>query len=175
MLPNLSFTLLTSCTTDVDFVAGIQFICVDPYISIESFSGKKVASSHRRLTDRTEHKGRFILAGGVNARIRAQTLHCSYLRRIFYVRVYARMIGAHVRPRVQASWTFKARGGYSSSSRAGRLGRTLWPQNSTSVAETEKGGQNSTMTPPHNARKGGSIFYISMKSLQKKGVKNLQF
>ena len=39
-------------------------------------------------------------------------------------------------------------GGYSSSSRAGRLGRTLWPQNSTSVAETEKGGQNSTMTPP---------------------------
>ena len=58
-------------------------------------------------------------------------------------------------------------GGYSSSSRAGRLGRTLWPQNSTSVAETEKGGQNSTMTP--NARKGGSIFYISMQSLQKKG------
>ena len=42
----------------------------------------------------------------------------------------------------------KPRGGYSSSSRAGRLGRTLWPQNSTSVAETEKGGQNSTMTPP---------------------------
>ena len=41
MLPNLSFTLLTSCTTDVDFVAGIQFICVDPYISIESLSGKK--------------------------------------------------------------------------------------------------------------------------------------
>ena len=40
------------------------------------------------------------------------------------------------------------RGGYSSSSRAGRLGRTLWPQNSTSVAETEKGGQNSTMTSP---------------------------
>ena len=39
-------------------------------------------------------------------------------------------------------------GGYSSSSRAGRLGRILWPQNSTSVAETEKGGQNSTMTPP---------------------------
>ena len=38
-------------------------------------------------------------------------------------------------------------GGYSSSSRAGRLGRTLWPKNSTSVAETEKGGQNSTMTP----------------------------
>ena len=61
-------------------------------------------------------------------------------------------------------------GGYSSSSRAGRLGRTLWPQNSTSVAETEKGGQNSTMTPP-NARKGGSIFYISMKSLQKRGSK----
>ena len=28
---------------------------------------------------------------------------------------------------------------------------------------------------PPNARKGGSIFYISMKSLQKKGVKNLQF
>ena len=67
------------------------------------------------------------------------------------------------------------RGGYSSSSRAGRLGRILWPQNSTSVAETEKGGQNSTMTPPPPpiARKGGSIFYISMKSLQKKGVKIL--
>ena len=65
-------------------------------------------------------------------------------------------------------------GGYSSSSRAGRHGRTLWPQNSTSVAETEKGGQNSTMTPPPppppKARKG-SIFYISMKSLQKKGGK----
>ena len=28
---------------------------------------------------------------------------------------------------------------------------------------------------PPNARKGGSKFYISMKSLQKKGVKNLQF
>ena len=28
---------------------------------------------------------------------------------------------------------------------------------------------------PPNARKGGSIFYISMKSLQKKGAKNLQF
>ena len=38
-------------------------------------------------------------------------------------------------------------GVYSSSSRAGMLGRTLWPQNSTSMAETEKGGQNSTMTP----------------------------
>ena len=46
------------------------------------------------------------------------------------------------------------------------------PQNSTSVAETEKGGQNSTMTPPPpNARKGGSIFYISMKSPQKRGSK----
>ena len=121
-------------------------------------------------------------------------------------------------------------GGYSSSSWAGRLGRTLWPQNSTSVAETEKGGQNSTMTPPPpTLEKGGQystsavleiptgppvrgrqlwrrtgnfslIFlwfyvydlrfktwgpttfltefptlYISMKSLQKKGVKNLQF
>ena len=60
--------------------------------------------------------------------------------------------------------------GVTSSSRAGGLGRTLWPQNSTSVAETEKGGQNSTMTP-HNARKGGSIFYISMKSRQKRGSK----
>ena len=50
--------------------------------------------------------------------------------------------------------------------RHGRVGRT---QNSTSVAETEKGGQNSTMTP--KARKEGSIFYISMKSLQKKRSK----
>ena len=63
-------------------------------------------------------------------------------------------------------------GGYSSSSRAGRLGRTMWPQNSTSVAEIEKGGQNSTMTPPPpTLEKGGSIFYISMKSLQKRGSK----
>ena len=56
----------------------------------------------------------------------------------------------------------------SSSSRAGRLGRT---QNSTSVAETEKGGQNSTMTPQRKKR-GGSIFHISMKSLQKRGKKS---
>ena len=59
----------------------------------------------------------------------------------------------------------------------GRVGSAGLSQSSTSVAETEKGGQNSTMTPPPppHARKGGSIFYISMKSLQKKGVKNLQF
>ena len=51
-------------------------------------------------------------------------------------------------------------------------GRTMWPQNSTSVAETEKGGQNSTMTPPPpTLEKGGSIFYINMKSLQKRGSK----
>ena len=74
---------------------------------------------------------------------------------------------------IMITCVFQSRGGYSSSSRAGRLGRTLWPQNSTSVAETEKGGQNCTMTPP-TLEKGGSIFYISMKSLQKKGVKNLQ-
>ena len=75
------------------------------------------------------------------------------------------------------------RGGYSSSSRAGRLGRTLWPQNSTSVAETEKGGQNSTMTPT-NARKGGqystSVWKVCKKGGQKStilkniGVKILQ-
>ena len=59
--------------------------------------------------------------------------------------------------------------GYSSLSRAGRLGRTLWPQNSTSVAETEKGGQNSTMTPP-TLEKGGSIFYIT-KVCKKRGSK----
>ena len=62
-------------------------------------------------------------------------------------------------------------GGYSSSSRAGRLGRTLWPQNSTSVAETAKRGSKFYNDPP-NARKGGSIFYISMKSLQKRGQKS---
>ena len=74
-------------------------------------------------------------------------------------------------------------GGYSSSSRAGRLGRTLWPQNSTSVAETEKGGQNSTMTPP-TLEKGGqystSVWKVCKKGGQKStilkniGVKILQ-
>ena len=58
-------------------------------------------------------------------------------------------------------------GGYSSSSRAGRLGRTLWPQNSTSVAETEKGGQNSTMTPP-TLEKGGQ-YSTSVGKVCKKG------
>ena len=61
------------------------------------------------------------------------------------------------------------RGGYSSSSRAGRLGRTMWPQNSTSVAETEKGGQNSTMTPP-TLEKGGQ-YSTSVWKVCKKGVK----
>ena len=75
------------------------------------------------------------------------------------------------------------RSGYSSSSRAGRLGRTLWPQNSTSVAETEKGGQNSTMTPP-TLEKGGqystSVWKVCKKGGQKStipkniGVKILQ-
>ena len=77
----------------------------------------------------------------------------------------------------------RTRGGYSSSSRAGRLGRTLWPQNSTSVAETEKGGQNSTMTPP-TLEKGGqystSVWKVCKKGGQKStilkniGVKILQ-
>ena len=58
--------------------------------------------------------------------------------------------------------------------RAGRLGRTLWPQNSTSVAETEKGGQNSTMTPPPTLEKGVNILHQYEMSA-KKGVKNLQF
>ena len=72
---------------------------------------------------------------------------------------------------------------YSSSSRAGRLGRTLWPQNSTSVAETEKGGQNSTITPPR-LEKGGqystSVWKVCKKGGQKSpilkniGVKILQ-
>ena len=74
-------------------------------------------------------------------------------------------------------------GAYSSSSRAGRLGRTLWPQNSTSVAETERGGQNSTMTPP-TLEKGGqystSVWKVCKKGGQKStilkniGVKILQ-
>ena len=62
------------------------------------------------------------------------------------------------------------RGGYSSSSRAGRLGRTLWPQNSTSVAETEKGGQNSTMTPP-TLEKGGQYSTSVWKVCKKRGSK----
>ena len=64
-----------------------------------------------------------------------------------------------------------SRGGYSSSSRAGRLGRTLWPQNSTSVAETEKGGQNSTMTPP-TLEKGVNILHQYEKSAKKGGQKS---
>ena len=59
---------------------------------------------------------------------------------------------------------------YSSSSRAGRLGRTLWPQNSTSVAETEKGGQNSTMTPP-TLEKGGQYSTSVWKVCKKRGSK----
>ena len=66
-----------------------------------------------------------------------------------------------------------ARGVYSSSSRAGRLGRTLWPQNSTSVAETEKGGQNSTMTPPPpTLEKGGQYSTSVWKSAKKGGQKS---
>ena len=42
MLPNSSFTLLTSCKTDVESVTGIQFIYVDPCTNIESFSWKEV-------------------------------------------------------------------------------------------------------------------------------------
>ena len=48
----------------------------------------------------------------------------------------------------------------------------MWPQNSTYVAETEKGGQNSTMTPP-TLEKGVNILHQYEKS-EKKGVKNLQ-
>ena len=61
---------------------------------------------------------------------------------------FAIVVDRHLSLNFYAFPIFTSRGGYSSSSRAGRLGRTLWPQNSTSVAETEKGGQNSTMTPP---------------------------
>ena len=64
----------------------------------------------------------------------------------------------------------RGRGGYSSSSRAGRLGRTLWPQNSTSVAETEKGGQNSTMTPT-TLEKGGQYSTSVWKVCKKRGSK----
>ena len=66
---------------------------------------------------------------------------------------------------------YNPRGGYSSSSRAGRLGRTLWPQNSTSVTETEKGGQNSTMTPP-TLEKGVNILHQYEKSAKKRGQKS---
>ena len=63
--------------------------------------------------------------------------------------------------------------GYSSSSRAGRLGQIPWPQNSTSVAETEKKGGVSKFYNDPNARKEGSIFYIFyMKSLKKGGQKS---
>ena len=63
------------------------------------------------------------------------------------------------------------RGGYSSSSRAGRLGRTLWPQNSTAVSGTEKGGQNSTMTPP-TLEKGGQYSTSVWKVCKKRGQKS---
>ena len=81
------------------------------------------------------------------------------------------MCGLHALNRI-GIMPFWTRGGYSSSSRAGRLGRTLWPQNSTYVAETEKGGQNSTMTPP-TLEKGVNILHQYEKS-EKKEVKNLQ-
>ena len=62
-------------------------------------------------------------------------------------------------------------GGYSSSSQAGRLGRTMWPQNSTSVAEIEKGGQNSTMTPP-TLEKGSQYSTSVWKVCKKRGQKS---
>ena len=77
---------------------------------------------------------------------------------------------------VQTFWARPGGGGgggggrYSSSSRAGRLGRTLWPQNSTSVAETEKGGQNSTKTPP-TLEKGGQYSTSVWKVCKKRGSK----
>ena len=44
------------------------------------------------------------------------------------------------------------------------------PQNSTSVAETEKGGQNSTMTPP-TLEKGGQYSTSVWKVWKKRGWK----
>ena len=56
----------------------------------------------------------------------------------------------------------------------GTLGRTLLPQNSTSVAETEKGGQNSTMTPPppNALKRGVNILHQYEKSAKKGGQKS---
>ena len=56
----------------------------------------------------------------------------------------------------------------------GRVGSAglLWPQNSTSVAETEKGGQNSTMTPPPTLEKGVNILHQNEKSAKKGGQKS---
>ena len=104
------------------------------------------------------------------------------LKSVFKLKVY------HIFKRLKTA--ISPGGGYSSSSRAGRLGRTLWPQNSTSVAETEKGGQNSTMTPPPppppppTLEKGGqystSVWKVCKKGGQKStilkniGVKILQ-
>ena len=66
-------------------------------------------------------------------------------------------------------------GGYSSSSRAGRLGRTLWPQNSTSVAETEKGGSKfykpPPPPPPTTLEKGGQYSTSVWKVCEKRGSK----
>ena len=56
-------------------------------------------------------------------------------------------------------------GGYSSSSRAGRLGRTLWPQNSTSVAETEN-------NDPPTLEKGGQYSTSVWKVCKKRGQKS---
>ena len=64
-------------------------------------------------------------------------------------------------------------GGYSSSSQPGRLGRTPWPQNSTCVAEVEKGGSKFYKDPPM-LEMGVNILHQYEKSAGK-GVKNLQF
>ena len=73
-------------------------------------------------------------------------------------------------------------GGYSSSSRAGRLGRTMWPQNSTSVWKVcKKGGQKSTILKNIGVKilkvwKWGSKFYMlknrgqNSTMLEKRGV-----
>ena len=87
-------------------------------------------------------------------------------------------VWAHERYLHPHSWKWVSGGGgggYSSSSREGRLGRTLWPQNSTSVAETEKGGQNSTMTPPplpQRYKRGVNILHQYEKSAKKRGQKS---
>ena len=56
---------------------------------------------------------------------------------------------------------------------AGRLGRTLWPQNSTSVAETKRGSKfyNDTPPPPPTLEKGGQYSTSVWKVCIKRGSK----
>ena len=72
-------------------------------------------------------------------------LRCRYL---FFKNIY-NCIGCFIHSSIHLH-KFSMAGKFPSAQQIapGGCSSSLWPQNSTSVAETEKGGQNSTMTPP---------------------------